>query len=270
MRDQHATRTGHLRPVREIAPAVTAVASTPTRVPSNRSLAASAGASPARAADGECETCKGAGWLVRRLNPVGTELVPCPCRTQPNRDRLIAKLARVSGLTPAMQAMTFEAFTTPSDDLRAALDEARQFAATPEGWLYLYGGTGRGKTHLMAAIAQALVGRGIPALYVVVPSLLDKLRSSMNGRDEGFWELWRQIQSAEVLLLDDLGAEKSSEWAIEKLYILINDRYLARSPMVVASNLRAGEIGGRIGSRLCDVRLATHVSIAAPDYRYSE
>jgi DNA replication protein DnaC len=70
-----------------------------------------------------------------------------------------------------------------------------------------------------------------------------------------------------VLLLDDLGAEKSTEWAQAQMFDLINSRYLAEKPLVIASNLTPAQIGGRVGSRLGDRHLTTMVSVGVSDYR---
>lgn len=258
--------TGRLRPLRQVlAEASTAIGA--LNGPSRRGFAT---ASQTELPIPPCPTCGGAGFL-RLDRPAGHPefgtVVKCQCREARQRDEYLTTLHAMSGLRPAMARMTFDAYRAELPDLSAALSAARQFAATPTGWLYLYGSYGCGKTHLLTAIALSLIQRRVAALYVVVPTLLDQLRAAAAGRDEGFWDVWQRIQRAEVLLLDDLGAERSTEYAVEKLYLLVNDRYQGRLPLVVASNLAPAEIGGRIGSRLGDVRLTTLVSIGAPDYR---
>lgn len=192
----------------------------------------------------------------------------CTCRQEAAKERELARLLDLSGMKPAMARMTFENFRPDGPGLPAALAAASDYASNPDGWLYLRGRYGCGKTHLLAAIATELMRQRIGALYVVVPDLLIKLRATFDrGTDETFRERLDRIATCDVLLLDDLGAERSTNWVNEQLYTLINERYLARRPLVVASNLSPEAIGGRIGSRLGDRRLTTYVSIDAGDYR---
>ncbi len=195
--------------------------------------------------------------------------VLCDCQAEAARERHLAKLLAMSGMTPAMARMTFASFDTrQTPELAEALSCCVAYAAEPDGWLYLQGGFGCGKTHLLAAIALALMRRKIGALYVVVPELLDRMRATFgSSSQEGFATLWDRILTSEVLILDDLGAERVTDWVSERLYTLIDHRYREAKPLVIASNLAPEAIGGRIGSRLRDVRLTTVVSIGAGDYR---
>ena len=222
----------------------------------------------------QCETCGGAGYL-RYDVPVGHalfgQIVPCQCRQDELRARERQRLVALSGLQPAMRRMTFDAYSPRDAGTQQALAAATAYAVEPNGWLYLHGSYGVGKTHLLAAIAWSLVDRGVGAFYVVVPDLLVKLQATFNdGSDETFAERFKRIKDADVLLLDDLGAEKSTEWAQAQMFDLINSRYLAEKPLVIASNLTPAQIGGRVGSRLGDRHLTTYLSIGASDYRKAD
>jgi len=85
-----------------------------------------------------------------------------------------------------------------SDWFRAASNGARAFADQPSGWLVFSGPSGCGKTHLAAAVANARIDFGEPALFMVVPDLLDHLRASYDATDEelGFDQLFEQIRNA--------------------------------------------------------------------------
>jgi DNA replication protein DnaC len=151
---------------------------------------------PAQASTGhvnhepQCEACGGAGYL-RYDVPVGHalfgQIVPCQCRTAELQSRERARLVALSGLQPAMRRMTFDGYVPRGGETVQALAAATAYAAEPNGWLYLHGGYGVGKTHLLAAIAWSLVDRGVGAFYVVVPDLLVKLQATFNdGSDETF------------------------------------------------------------------------------------
>ena len=136
-----------------------------------------------------------------------------------------------------------------------------------KGWLLFQGRYGCGKTHLAAAIANFAVNLGIPTLFITVPDLLDSLRISYSSRETSFEERFDQIRAAKLLILDDFGTQNATKWAQEKLFQIINFRYINKLPTVVTTNLPLNEIEERIQSRLKDPDLVTVVKIHSPDYR---
>jgi DNA replication protein DnaC len=186
-------------------------------------------------------------------------------------------LQRLGGLVhQRLREMTFDAFNprgmnasaNERDILHTALDQARGFAAAPEGWLVLLGQPGTGKTHLAASIANQRLAEGHQAYFVVVPDFLDYLRATY-GPDSSvsYDKLFEAIRSAPLLVLDDLGAHSGTPWAQEKLYQLLNFRYNAKLPTVITTNLTWEQIEPRLRSRMLDERLSTTLKIQAPPYR---
>ncbi len=154
------------------------------------------------------------------------------------------------------------------ESLQVAHHAAYQFAAAPEGWLLLEGPYGCGKTHLAAAIGNERLAKGDMVLFITVPDLLDHLRSTYGPSSEiGYDEMFDRIRSAQLLILDDLGAENPSQWAGEKLFQLLNYRYSHRLPTVITTNVDLDRIDGRIRSRMLDEGLIRRARITAPDYR---
>ena len=152
--------------------------------------------------------------------------------------------------------------------LESAYREALRWARDPQGWLVLIGGNGCGKTHLAGAIANARLEQGDRVAFATVPDLLDELRSTYSPDvPRRYDQLFRSLLDAEVLILDDLGAQKSSPWAEEKLYQLLNYRHVARAFTVVTTNKRLGDLEPRIASRLADREVSLLREITAPDYR---
>ncbi len=145
-----------------------------------------------------------------------------------------------------------------SDWFRAASVGARAFAAEPAGWLVFSGPSGCGKTHLAAAVANTRIDLGEPALFMVVPDLLDHLRASYDATDEemGFGQLFEQIRTAPLLLLDDIDAAAGTPWAREKLFQVVNHRYNAELPTVFTCTARPQQLDERLATRLCDERLS--------------
>jgi DNA replication protein DnaC len=153
-------------------------------------------------------------------------------------------------------------------NLEQAFRLAQEFARSPEGWLIFQGVNGCGKTHLAAAIANDRVSRGEPGFFIVVPDLLDHLRSTYStGSQLSYDELFERIKKSPVLVLDDFGEQAATPWAQEKLYQLINYRYNARLPTVITMCASLDELENRFSSRMVDPRLSCVFNIIAPDYR---
>jgi DNA replication protein DnaC len=127
---------------------------------------------------------------------------------------------------------------------------------------------GCGKTHLAAAIANALADKGNPPLFIMVPDLLDHLRATFSPSSAVSYDhRFDEIRTAPVLVLDDLGAQTASPWAREKLHQLFNYRYSAELPTVITVAVDMLEsIDERLRVRLLDERICTIVPITAPAY----
>ncbi|MGE3962305.1 MAG: ATP-binding protein [Dehalococcoidia bacterium] len=152
--------------------------------------------------------------------------------------------------------------------LEAAYRDALKWARDPEGWFVLTGGIGCGKTHLAAAIANVRLDQGARVAFATVPDLLDQLRATYApDAPRRYDQLFKSLLEVEVLILDDLGAQKSSPWAEEKLYQLLNHRHVARALTVVTTNKRGSDLEPRIASRLADTAVSLIREITAPDYR---
>ncbi len=208
-------------------------------------------------------------------HPLFGKAIPCECQREEWQRRSLRQLQRISHFEH-LQNKTFDTFSLREEELppaqvetlRRALEAARRFADAPEGWLLLIGGLGTGKTHLAAAIANERMARGEPALFIVVPDLLDHLRATFHPQsDTTYDERFEEIRKAPLLILDDLGAESATSWAQEKLYQLINYRYNAKLPTVFTTNARLDQLESRIRSRLLDHTLTTVCHLDAPDYR---
>ena len=124
-----------------------------------------------------CPVCKDAGW-VRMEVPVGHpnfgRLFPCECKVAEQAERGRDRVNRLSNLDGFTQH-TFDDFEMVAGT-EEAYDAAREFARNPDGWLYLRGGVGMGKTHLAVAAAMEIRERNGSVLFAVVPDLLDHLR----------------------------------------------------------------------------------------------
>lgn len=218
---------------------------------------------------------------MRKDVPVGHpefgKAFPCPARPVSTSAAIASSLTESSGIY-LLGHLTFDNFIpqgvglSPNrqKNLRRAYDIALEFAQNPQGWLLLKGGFGAGKTHLAAAIANYRLQSGQPALFIVVPDLLDYLRATYSPNSAVTYdERFESLRGAPLLLLDDYGAHSATPWAQEKLFQLLNFRYNAQLPTVITTNQELEEIDLRLRSRLADVTLCQIVTITAPDFRQS-
>lgn len=152
----------------------------------------------------------------------GNNLEPCPtCHA-----RAMAVRKRFVGpLEGHLQQCTFESFCDQYN--QEALLRAVEFATRPQGILVLWGGNGRGKTHLLAAIHNRLQEYGAPAKYFSLPDLTSRLRSLV-GEEEGETPeaFYQYVSQFPIVLLDDIDYADIRRWTREQVFRLFNRRYI--------------------------------------------
>ena len=113
--------------------------------------------------------------------------------------------------------------------------------------LFLYGEPGTGKTFLAALIAQEYIKQGRTVLFIDVPKLLNQLRASFaKGAEDTIESKMELLEKVDVLILDDIGTENLTEWAVERLYLVINERYNNERQTLITSNYTLNELAGRM------------------------
>lgn len=136
-----------------------------------------------------------------------------------------------------------------------------------ETGLYLWGPVGVGKTHAAAGIANKLIAEGFAVQWITASAWLAAIRASYNGGPTP--KAVEVLADADVLVLDDLGAERPTEWAVEQLLAAVNGLYEREGRLIVTSNLKLAALDKHLGKRivsriaeLCD----TH-EMSGPDRR---
>lgn len=211
----------------------------------------------------DCPFCQNTGWLPAEVTEKGTVLPQQKCQCL--RREEMEDLYRFAGLTGPLREQTFERFDLsvyPPDDRRYMEHLQRfckEFAAgvvrgSQEESLLLVGNVGLGKTYLASAVGNAVLETGKTVVYLTFGEFLDLIRLHKFDDQEAYMAGIQRLYDADLIILDDLGAEKVTEFAAQELFSLINARMNRRRPMVVSSNLEPESFeetyGDRIASRL--------------------
>jgi len=198
----------------------------------------------------ECPLCKGTGWKVFAVDRKVPTVTRCDCRITARAERLLAQ-AEIPRQYEHCTLDDFDVeFRSATESLKRASIAAKRFVEQypleKEGML-LWGDCGTGKTHLAIAILKELVQqKGARCLFRGYSALLKQLqatysRQSVAYEDTGVvlteYSILRDVIDGEVLVLDDLGAEKSSEWTLSMLYHVINERYNEGRTTIITTNL---------------------------------
>ncbi len=231
------------------------------------------------AGDPDCPYCHGLGFVGKDVplgHPDFGKLKVCVCRQRELIEARQKKLYEQSNLG-ALREKSFENFKArgrvglaaqQADSLEQAYNSAMHFAGTLQGWLLLLGRYGCGKTHLAAAIANQAVAMGMETFFLTVPDLLDWLRFAYSDNiSDSFEERFEKIRDIPLLVMDDFGTQNATAWAQEKLFQILNYRYINKLATVITSNNPLSSFEGRIRSRLMDPELVLRVEILATDYR---
>jgi DNA replication protein DnaC len=222
--------------------------------------------------------CDGSGWIL------GPEDVAreCQCRAQ----RL--KRGRVRGVASVIPAryrgVSFD--RPPVSDMardlqtKAAVGEVRNFVDDLEGrlgagrGLWIFGDTGTGKTTLAMLVSKMALEAGHSVAIYSLPKLLAHIRRTYDSEPGGdsYLAFFERLTSVDLLHIDDLGAEKRSDWVLEQLYALINERYEAQRSVLVTTNLPHEELEEQIGSRTVSrlSQICDEVPLFGDDRRYGK
>lgn len=187
--------------------------------------------------------------------------VPCKCETEKleleeRRSRelkdmeIVEKLRKRSLMDERFMDQSFETFHITKDNGRVFqlckryADAFSDMLERNQGLLF-YGDVGTGKTFAAACIANSLLRKRVP---VVMTSFV-KLLENAQGRKEDEEKLIAQLNRAKLLIIDDLGAERSSEYALERVYNVVDSRYRAKLPMLLTTNVELKEMQNAIDIR---------------------
>lgn len=226
-----------------------------------------------------CERCGGTGWAPAGDKP-GAELTRCDCFREARRGRLIQQ-AHIPERYRHCNLSNFEV-DFPGADPTLKLNREKcerfveRFADDPHGLLF-QGPVGVGKTHLAVAVVRALIEKHrVRARFADYRDLLRDIQDSYNPVSEtSELQVLRPLLGAEVLVLDELGARRPTEWVRDTVTHVLNDRYNRRRITLITTNYLdhpgpdgislEERIGDRLRSRLYE--MCSPVLMHGKDFR---
>jgi DNA replication protein DnaC len=202
--------------------------------------------------------CDGSGWIL------GPENVARPCEC---RDRVLAR-ARSRGVAsvipPKYRGVGFERPPVSGMEpmvvrvVRSYCEDVAESLANGRG-LWLMGDVGTGKTTLAMLVSKTALEAGRSVAIYSLPKMLARIRRTYDAEagEQSYLEFFERLTAVDLLHIDDLGAEKRSDWVLEQLYALVNERYECQRSIVVTTNLDQAaleeQIGPRTVSRLVEI-----------------
>ena len=215
-----------------------------------------------------CPLCRGTGFLLLggQVAFGGQGVVGCDC-SLPTREERLGRCG-----VPLAEAVKCSLDTLDPARLQNGpdvIEVAQAFTAgRAPAILVLMGGFGVGKTHLALAVFGELLDGGYRGRWERWVDALGWLRQGFDEGDWGYHDRLAVLKSHPVLVLDDIGAEKATEWAQERLYDIVDFRHANNMPTVVTLNISLSQLGNeRVASRLKDRRRSTVLVLKGKDQR---
>lgn len=251
-----------------------------------------------------CTLCRGTGWkmVARADGAPGSVAVACDCGMEERAVRVMER-ARIP---KRYEHCDFESYVTDLADGKTwtaqhsqSLKQAkmlaqgfvRDYPGSAEKGLLLMGPSGVGKTHLGVAALKELIRRGHAGLFCDYRELLKEIQASYNPASESTeMGILEPVRTAEILVMDDLGASKPSAWVLDIIGLVLNARYNERRVTILTTNyfdevpvaepaprlpggqrvaVREDSLGDRIGARMRSrlYEMCRTVEVSAPDFR---
>ncbi|MCB9769954.1 MAG: ATP-binding protein [Candidatus Omnitrophica bacterium] len=207
---------------------------------------------PTERVEEECPDCDGYGYIV-----TDNDVRICHCLAE----RQLRKRLKKANIPKRYLSKSLENFKNDTDQRRNALQRVRRYvkefdSSSEKGGLFLLGAAGTGKTHLAVAALKELIEQGHTGLFYNSANLIRDFRNRVGGSNtEEEKDRLDRLVSVDILVIDDLGVTKLSDFVREQTYSIIDQRYSENKTLIVTSNLNMKELEEQVTypvfSRVC-------------------
>ena len=166
------------------------------------------------------------------------------------RKKNMERLYTLSGMSSRLRNYNFENYKVCNEN-KTAYFKAKKYVAdllagNKSNSLFITGNIGTGKTHLAASIANELIKNGQPVIFGTLINLLTEVKDSYSIDGEYESKIINKYSKIGLLIIDDLGKERPSEWTLEKLFTIINNRYENNLPVIITTNYNREKLRERL------------------------
>jgi len=200
----------------------------------------------------DCKLCGGTGWTVSERDGISSA-DRCACFAESQAE----ELTRNSQIPENFRHASFDTFHLPQDNptamrglsdvMLAVMSYQRKYPDNEKPGLLLAGPPGTGKTHLAVAALRLLLARGYEGIFCDYQNLLERIRAGYSeALGTSSREAYRVALETEILLLDDLGAHRVTDWVEDTVTAIVTYRYNHRKPLIATTNLADPDMTGSV------------------------